>query len=190
VLYTTFLFSFCSCEHCAKWPWPSSCKTLWEFFFTVGRLEVRLTDPLDSVNGVPTDVPEVHQPVHEHLCKTIRAVSKSIDQLRITKLALYLDFATRFRQFIHSQHAMPASADSESSEPWKTHSAVSAYPNRSCARPDCWDPIRANGRKEWERQWVCWCFLTIWISCKICICLHSFHDRLQYSSGMSGKQLE
>ena len=60
----------------------------------IERLETRLADHLDNPNGVQNDVPELHQRVHEHLCRAIRAVSQAVGQLRYTKLALYLAFST------------------------------------------------------------------------------------------------
>jgi hypothetical protein len=107
---TQFLISLSSRELSAKWPWFPLCKT-------VERLEARLADHLDNPNGVLNDVPELHQRVHEHLCRAIRAVSQAIDQLRHTKLASYLVFVTKLRQFIRAQRARPAIEDSDSSEP-------------------------------------------------------------------------
>ena len=48
--------------------------------------------------------------------RAIRAVSQAIDQLRHTKLALYLSFVTKLRQFIRAHEALPAIEDADSSQ--------------------------------------------------------------------------
>ena len=84
---------------------PSS-QTLIRSILIVERLDARLTDHLDNLNGVLNDVAR----------RAIRAVSQAIDQLRHTKLALYLSFVTKLRQFIRAHEALPAIEDADSSQ--------------------------------------------------------------------------